>query len=291
MPTTEPAIAITGLAKEYRSVRRRDRVQALQGLDLTVGRGEVVALLGPNGSGKSTTIKLLLGLIRPTAGQAVVLGKPAGHRATLRRVGYLPEETRLFPFLTAEETLRFFGSVAGLSRRERAEAARVLLADLDLAAVARRRTVGFSKGMTRRLGLGAALMGDPDLLPDLLILDEPTSGLDPLASAEVKRRIERLKAAGRTVLLSSHLLADVEDLCDRVAILGRGELMHSGPADELLELRDEFEVRFKGGFKGGGEDFAKRVRAFVEEGGATDVTVRHPREDLHGLFLRIFQGS
>lgn len=283
MPTTEPAIAITGLAKEYRSVRRRERVQALQGLDLTVGRGEVVALLGPNGSGKSTTIKLLLGLIRPTAGQAVVLGKPAGHRATLRRVGYLPEETRLFPFLTAEETLRFFGSVAGLSRRERAEAARVLLADLDLAAVARRRTVGFSKGMTRRLGLGAALMGDPDLL----ILDEPTSGLDPLASAEVKRRIERLKAAGRTVLLSSHLLADVEDLCDRVAILGRGELMHSGPADELLELRDEFEVRFKGG----GEDFAKRVRAFVEEGGATDVTVRHPREDLHGLFLRIFQGS
>ncbi len=283
MPTTEPAIAITGLAKEYRSVRRRDRVQALQGLDLTVGRGEVVALLGPNGSGKSTTIKLLLGLIRPTAGQAVVLGKPAGHRATLRRVGYLPEETRLFPFLTAEETLRFFGSVAGLSRRERAEAARVLLEDLDLAAVARRRTVGFSKGMTRRLGLGAALMGDPDLL----ILDEPTSGLDPLASAEVKRRIERLKAAGRTVLLSSHLLADVEDLCDRVAILGRGELMHSGPADELLELRDEFEVRFKGG----GEDFAKRVRAFVEEGGATDVTVRHPREDLHGLFLRIFQGS
>ena len=283
MPTTEPAIAITGLAKEYRSVRRRERVQALQGLDLTVGRGEVVALLGPNGSGKSTTIKLLLGLIRPTAGQAVVLGKPAGHRATLRRVGYLPEETRLFPLLTAEETLRFFGSVAGLSRRERAEAARVLLADLDLAAVARRRTVGFSKGMTRRLGLGAALMGDPDLL----ILDEPTSGLDPLASAEVKRRIERLKAAGRTVLLSSHLLADVEDLCDRVAILGRGELMHSGPADELLELRDEFEVRFKGG----GEDFAKRVRAFVEEGGATDVTVRHPREDLHGLFLRIFQGS
>ncbi len=142
MPTTEPAIAITGLAKEYRSVRRRDRVQALQGLDLTVGRGEVVALLGPNGSGKSTTIKLLLGLIRPTAGQAVVLGKPAGHRATLRRVGYLPEETRLFPFLTAEETLRFFGSVAGLSRRERAEAARVLLADLDLAAVARRATTG-----------------------------------------------------------------------------------------------------------------------------------------------------
>ncbi len=283
MPTTEPAITITGLTKEYRSVRRRDRVRALKGLDLTVGRGEVVALLGPNGSGKSTTIKLLLGLIRPTAGKASVLGKPAGHRATLRRVGYLPEETRLFPFLTAEETLRFFGSVAGLSRRERTEAARVLLDDLDLAAVARRRTAGFSKGMTRRLGLGAALMGDPDLL----ILDEPTSGLDPLASAEVKARIERLKAAGRTVLLSSHLLADVENLCDRVAILGRGELMHSGPADELLELRDEFEVRFKGG----GEDFAERVRAFVEEGGATDVTVRHPREDLHGLFLRIFQGS
>ncbi len=283
MTATEPAISVTGLAKEYRSVRKRDRVQALRGIDLTVKRGEVVALLGPNGSGKSTTIKLLLGLIRPSAGKAFVLGKPAGHRATLRRVGYLPEETRLFPFLTAEETLRFFGSVAGLSRKEGASAARALLDDLDLADVARRRTGGFSKGMTRRLGLGAALMGDPELL----ILDEPTSGLDPLASAEVKERIRKLKAAGRTVLLSSHLLADVESLCDRVAILGRGEVMHSGPADELLTLKDEYEVRFRGG----GDDFAERVRAFVADGGATDVTLRHPREDLHRLFLRIFEGA
>jgi ABC-2 type transport system ATP-binding protein len=281
MSTAEPAISVTGLEKEYRSVRKRDRVTALNGIDFAVSRGEVVALLGPNGSGKSTTIKLLLGLLRPSAGKAFVLGKPAGHRATLRRVGYLPEETRLFPFLTAEETLRFFGSVVGLSRKDRAEAARVMLEDLDLAAVARRRSAGFSKGMTRRLGLGAALMGDPELL----ILDEPTSGLDPLASAEVKDRILGLKAAGRTVLLSSHLLADVEGLCDRVAILGRGELMHCGPADDLLELRDEFEVRFKGG----GEGFAERVREFAEEGGATEVTVRHPREDLHRLFLRIFE--
>jgi ABC-2 type transport system ATP-binding protein len=283
MKSNEPAIVVTGLKKEYRSVRRRDTVLALNGLDLTVARGEVVALLGPNGSGKSTTIKLLLGLLRPTSGTAMLLGRPAGHRPTLRNVGYLPEETRLFPYLTARETLTFFGQVAGLGRKERAAAADVLLQELDLGDVAGRRTAGFSKGMNRRLGLASALMGDPELL----ILDEPTSGLDPLASAEVKERIAGLKAAGRTVLLSSHLLADVENLCDRVAILGRGELMHSGSADELLTLRDEYEVRFKGGT----EEFAERVRAFVTEGGGTEVTVRHPREDLHRLFLRIFEGS
>ncbi len=279
--TTEPCpIEMRELTREFRSSRRKDRVLALDRLSLSVPRGQVVGLLGPNGSGKSTTMKLLLGLLRPTAGSATVLGRPAGHRPTLRRVGYLPEETRLFDFLTARETLLFFGAIAGLPRRERAAQADALLADLGLAAVAQRRTAGFSKGMGRRLGLGATLMGRPELL----ILDEPTSGLDPLGSADLKERIRALRRQGVTVLLSSHLLADVEDVCDRIAILGRGRLVREGPADELLSLRDEYVVRFRGGAPG----FVDRVKEFVAAGGAEPVEAGHAREDLETLFLRLF---
>jgi ABC-2 type transport system ATP-binding protein len=283
MNESAPAIRTRGLTKEYRLARRRERLLALDRLDFEVGRGQVVALLGPNGSGKSTTLKLLLGLIRPGAGTAEVLSKPAGDRETLRRVGYLPEETRLFDFLTARETLVFFAAVAGVVRRERAGAADALLEEVGLAASARRRTAGFSKGMARRLGLAAALIGRPDLF----ILDEPTSGLDPLGAAEVKAKIRELKAEGKTVLLSSHLLSDVEDVCDRIAILGRGRLVREGPADELLALRDEWVVRFRGGEPG----FAEKVLGFVKAGGAEPVEVRPAREDLESLFLRLFGGA
>ena len=280
MDTAGPTIRTLGLTREFRTARRKDRVLALDHLDLAVRRGEVVALLGPNGSGKSTTMKLLLGLLAPTAGTAEVLGRPAGHRATLRRVGYLPEETRLFDFLTPRETLRFFGAVAGLPRRERAAQADALLEEVGLADVARRRTAGFSKGMARRLGLAAALVGRPEVL----VLDEPTSGLDPLGSAEVKAKIRELRDAGSSVLLSSHLLSDVEDVCDRIAILGRGRLVREGPAEELLTLRDEWVVRFRGGAAG----FPERVLDFIRAGGAEPMEARPAREDLESLFLRLF---
>ena len=269
------------LTREFRSFRRRDRVLALDGLNLTVEKGEVLGLLGPNGSGKSTTMKLLLGLLRPTRGRATVLGRPAGDREALARVGYLPEETRLFPFLTARETARFFAKLAGRrSADARAEADRAI-ADTGLADAADRRVAGFSKGMARRLGLACALVGDPEVL----VLDEPTSGLDPLAAADMKDRIRALKAEGKTVLLSSHLLADVEDVCDRVAVLGSGRLVREGAADDLLALKEEYEVRFRGG----GPDFLARVTEYVEAGGAEVTAAGHPREDLESLFLRLFR--
>ncbi|MHC4470403.1 MAG: ABC transporter ATP-binding protein [Planctomycetota bacterium] len=276
-------ILAEGLTREFRSIRRRDRVLALDRFDLRVTRGEVVGLLGPNGSGKSTTMKLLLGLIRPTSGRASLFGRPAGNREALHETGYLPEESRLFGFLTAKETLRLFGSLAGLDRRAAAGATEKLLGEFGLADVAERRVAGFSKGMSRRLGLAAALVGDPPLL----ILDEPTSGLDPLGSAEVKALIKRLGAEGRTVLLSSHLLSDVEDVCDRIVLLGKGRLISDGAPGELLALRDEWEVRFKGGEQG----LAERVGEFIRSGGGEEVLVQHPTEDLESLFLRVFRGT
>ncbi len=273
-------ILTEGLTRTFRGTGRSGRITAVDRLDLRVEPGEVVALLGPNGSGKSTTMKLLLGLLRPTAGRALVLGKPPGHRPTLRRVGYLPEETRLFPFLTARETVRFFGALAGLDRRSRRREADRRLAEFGLEEVAGRRVAGFSKGMGRRLGLAAALVGDPELL----VFDEPTSGLDPVASAEVKALVRRLGREGRTVLLSSHLLADVEEVCDRIVLLGDGRLIREGPPGDLLALRDAFEARFVGE----DEDLPERVKACIEGSGGREVSVRHATEDLESFFLRIF---
>ena len=279
---TIPILA-RGLTRVYRGGGRGKGVTALDGLDLTVRAGEVLGLLGPNGSGKSTTMKLLLGLTTPTRGTASVFGKPPGHRATLRRVGYLPEETRLFSFLTARETVRFFGALAGYPRARRKAEADRRLEEFGLAEVAHRRVKGFSKGMARRLGLACTLVGEPDLL----MFDEPTSGLDPLAAAEVKDLIRRLKDEGRSVLLSSHLLADVQEVCDRIVLLGDGRLIREGPAKDLLALKEEYEARFRGH----GDGFAERIREFIEQAGGEDVTVRHATEDLQSLFMRIFRNE
>jgi ABC-2 type transport system ATP-binding protein len=269
------------LTREFRSLSRRDRVLALDGLTFSVAPGEVLGLLGPNGSGKSTTMKLLLGLLRPTRGTARLLGRAAGDREALAHVGYLPEESRLYPFLTARETVRFFARLAGLGRREvRTEADRQIEA-AGLREAAARRVAGFSKGMTRRLGMACALVGEPEIL----ILDEPTSGLDPLAAADMKDRVRALKAAGRTVLLSSHLLADVEDVCDRVLVLGDGRAVLEGDPAELLALKEEWEIRYRGG----GPEFLARVEEFVREGGGEVRSTGHPREDLEALFLRLFR--
>jgi len=271
------------LTREFRSSGRGGRFRAVDDLTLTIPEGQVLGLLGPNGAGKSTTMKLLLGLLRPTRGRASLFGRPAGDRSALRRVGYLPEESKLFPWLSARETIHFFARLAGLGRREaRAEADR-LLDDVKLADVADRRVSGFSKGMARRVALAAALTG----APDLLIFDEPTSGLDPLASAEMKDRVRRLKDAGRTVLFSSHLLADVEDVCDRIVVIRNGRIVSDGDPAELLRLRDEYDLRFRSDAEG----FETRVREFVTGAGGEVVWVRPASEDLTGLFLRLFEGA
>src|SRR5687767_8405320 len=223
MPTADnEAVHTENLTKVYRDFWGRPKVTALDDLNLTIHRGEVFGLLGPNGSGKSTTIKLLLGLIFATRGSAHVLGQPAGTTETKAKIGFLPEETYLYRFLNGEETLRFYGRLFGFSRKELNRRVPALLDIVGLDAKARKRKLReYSKGMARRIGLAQALINDPDLI----MLDEPTTGLDPIGTREMKDLILSLKRQGKTVLLCSHLLADVQDVCDRITILFRGKMM------------------------------------------------------------------
>jgi ABC-2 type transport system ATP-binding protein len=233
--TTGPALPVVaeGLVKRY------GRRTALDGLSLQVGQGEVVGLLGPNGAGKTTTVKILLGLIRPTAGRATLFGLPATDPEARRRVGYLPEQFRFPPWLTGARLLEFHGRLAGLDRDQRAEG---LAAVLDLVGLSGREhepVGGYSKGMQQRIGLAQALVGDPALV----ILDEPTSALDPLGRRDVREVVRELRARGTAVVLNSHLLSEVEMVCDRVAIVDRGRLVRSGRLDELVGGNLELRVR------------------------------------------------
>ena len=229
-----PIIHTHALSKTFLDFWHRPKVRALDGLDLDVLPGEVVGLLGPNGSGKSTTIKLLLGLLRPTAGSVSVLGRSPRDVAAKRRIGYLPEESYLYRYLTPRETLDFYAGLFGLPARVRRERTAQLLEMVALTDAAARPVGEFSKGMARRVGLAQALVNDPDLV----ILDEPTSGLDPIACRQVKDLILTLAGRGKTILLSAHLLADVEDVCDRIAILDTGKLRAHGRTRELLQQPD-----------------------------------------------------
>ena len=224
------AIETAGLTKVFRDFWGQQRVVAVDRLDLEVRTQEVFGLLGPNGSGKSTTIKLLLGLLFSTHGVARVLGRPPGDVKTNARIGYLPEESHLYPFLNARETLDFYGRLFGLERSQRRARTESLLEMVGLSSVARRPVGEFSKGMARRIGLAQALINDPDLL----ILDEPTSGLDPIGTRQIKDLIRELGQRGKTVLLCSHLLADVEDVCDRICILYGGRPQALGAVNDLL---------------------------------------------------------
>src|SRR3954464_12474229 len=219
------AVEAQHLTKVYKDFWGRDKVRALDDLNLTIKRGEVFGLLGPNGSGKSTTIKLLLGLIFATKGSAYVLGQPAGSTAINSKIGFLPEESYLYRFLNGEETLRFYGKLFKIPRRELNRRVPELLDVVGLDAKARKRKLReYSKGMARRIGLAQALINNPDLI----LLDEPTTGLDPIGTREMKDLIVSLKEQGKTVLLCSHLLADVQDVCDRITIMFRGKMMELG---------------------------------------------------------------
>jgi ABC-2 type transport system ATP-binding protein len=273
-------VVTQGLTKVYKDFWGRQKVHALVGLDLTLEKGEIFGLLGPNGSGKSTTIKLLLGLIFPTAGQARILGLPPGSSAVNQRIGYLPEESYLHRFLTGEETVDFYGRLFGLPPRRRRRRTQELLemVGLDLRARARQLRE-YSKGMSRRIGLAQALVNDPELL----LLDEPTTGLDPIGTREMKDLILRLKDEGKTILLSSHLLADVRDVCDRIGILARGELKELGRVRDLLTVRDVFQVQTKGA----SEAAREAMVAAAKQAGADVVAAEHPTTTLEDLFLRV----
>lgn len=226
----EPAILVEDLRKTYLDFWRRPAHEALKGVTFSVERGDVFALLGPNGSGKSTTIKVLLGLISPTGGKASVLGERPGATAARRRIGFLPELTTLHHFLTPRETLRYYAGLFGLDAATARTRSAQLLEMVGLSEAADRQIGQFSKGMARRVGIAQALINNPDLV----ILDEPTSGLDPIGASAVKKWIGQLAAAGKTVLLSSHILADVEDSATRIAILRDGVLRASGALRDLI---------------------------------------------------------
>ena len=276
-------IETRNLSKVYRDFWGRQKVRALKALDLEVRRGEIFGLLGPNGSGKTTTMKLLLGLLFPTGGEALVLGKPATDVTKNERIGYLPEESYLYRFLNAEETLDFYGRLFDMPAHRRRRRAAELIELVGLGGAKRRQLREYSKGMSRRLGLAQTLINDPELV----LLDEPTSGLDPIGTREMKDLILDLKNQGKTVVLSSHQLADVEDVCDRIAILHLGELKELGRVDSLLKVQDEVEFRVAGLSPAAQQEISEVIRRHH----GTLVSMESPTMTLEELFLKIVAES
>ena len=274
------AVQTVGLTKIFRDFWGHKKVIAVDDLDLEIPRRQVYGLLGPNGSGKSTTIKMLLGLLFPSRGRSWVLGRLPGDVKANSRIGYLPEESNLYPYLSARETLDFYGRLFGLSGQERRRRTDSLLEMVGLSGVGRRPMGEFSKGMARRLGLAQALINDPDLL----ILDEPTSGLDPIGTRQIKDLILQLGRRGKTVLLCSHLLADVEDVCDRIGILYGGKMQAEGAVDQLLARQEMTQIRFG---RLSGETLEKIKEIIRQEDQQGSVEVQTPRDRLEDYFLRI----
>ena len=275
-----PVVSATGLTKEFRDFWGRPKARAVNDIDFEIRQGEVIGLLGPNGSGKSTTVKMLLGLLYPTGGRLTVLGRSPRAVETKRDIGYLPEESYLYKDLTAEETLDFFGSLFNLSAADRANRIEQLLDMVGMTHARRRRVGEFSKGMQRRIGIAQAMINDPSFL----ILDEPTSGLDPLGCREVKDLILTLKKRGKTVLVTSHLLSDVEDICDRVIILYGGKIRAQGALNDLLTVSDSTTITTP---VLGKEEMEKVLKVLREELHGEDFKVVHPRRSLEEFFLDV----
>lgn len=276
-----PAIQTVGLTKVFRDFWHRARVVAVDRLDLDVQPNEVFGMLGPNGSGKSTTIKMLLGLLYPTRGRIAVLGKAPTDVAIKQRIGYMPEESYLYPFLNARETLDYYGRLFQIPRPDRVRRVDQLLEMVGLTRESRRRVGEYSKGMARRIGLAQALINDPDLL----ILDEPTTGLDPIGTREIKDLLTFLnKEKRKTILLSSHLLADVEDVCQRITVLYGGRCQTVGPVRELLRQQDLTQITAD---KLSDEALA-RIRDIIEtEENKQVLDISAPSDKLETFFLRI----
>ncbi len=276
---SESVIEAANVSKVFRDFWLREKVTAVNQLDLSIQPREVFGLLGPNGSGKSTTLKMILGLLFPTHGRITIFGRLPTDVRVKARIGFLPEESYLYPFLDAYETLDFYGRLFHQPRAQRRGRIDMLLEMVGLTSVAYRRVGEYSKGMQRRIGLAQALINDPDLL----ILDEPTSGMDPIGTRQFKDLIRTLAARGKTILLSSHLLADVEDVCDRVCILYGGRKRAAGNVDELLVnagtmqlTTDELD-----------DATLEKVRSVLTDAGRAVREVSLSRSRLEDLFLRI----
>lgn len=271
------AIETFSLTKAFADLWGREKVKAVTDLNLKIKENEVFGLLGPNGSGKTTTIKMLLGLLYPTKGRAVLLGGDAKDPRISARIGFLPEESYLYRYLTARETLDFYGRLFSIPSRVRKSRIDALLDMVGLQAVANRQVGTFSKGMARRIGLAQALINDPELL----ILDEPTTGLDPIGTRQIKDLILRLAQRGKTILLSSHLLADVEDVCDRIGILYGGQIQTLGSVKELLRETDKKQITMTDV----NEQGLSELRKFLDKMGV-EYSVEAPMEKLESFFVK-----
>lgn len=277
---SEAVIRTDALVKDFHDVWGRPTVRAAAGVSFDMRRGEVFGLLGPNGSGKTTTIKMILGLLTPTSGEVRLLGGAPSDPEVRRRTGYLPEENILFRHQRSEEELENFGRFYGLSGDELASLVEALLKRVGIYPARSRYLREFSKGMGRRHGLARALIGNPELV----ILDEPTSGLDPIGVREVKDLIIELKKEGKSVLLSSHLLSDVEEVCDRIGIMYQGRMVEAGPIDELLKVPDRVVVSFETADEA-------LVRGMLERAHGVEYALARPRRKLEELFLDVVNRS
>ena len=277
-----PVVVAQELTKVFSDFWLRAQIRAVDRLDLRIEPGQIFGLIGPNGSGKSTTIKMILGLLHKTSGRLAVFGKPPTDIAVKQRIGYLPEESYLYPYLNPRETLDFYGKLFGFGRRIRQRRIEELLEMVGLDAVQHRAIGQFSKGMQRRVGIAQALINDPEFL----ILDEPTSGLDPIGIRQVKDLILDLGRRGKTILLSSHLLSEVEDVCDSMTILYGGKKRAEGTRDELLTTDDRTVIEVESLDRREADEVARFIE---QEEGKRIYKVAPARQSLESLFMSIVE--
>ncbi len=279
MAENVPAVEIRNLVKEFKTSFRRQPLRAVDEVSITIQAGEVYGLIGPNGSGKSTTMKALLGLVAPTSGHCAIFGKDSLKVDSRNDVGFLPENPYFYKHLTGAETLRFYGKLCGLGGKLLDERVNELLALVDLENARDRRIGGYSKGMLQRIGLAQALIQEPRLV----ILDEPTAGVDPVGSRQIRDLILKLRERGITVFLCSHLLEQVQEVCDHVGIIFRGKMIREGRLEELIAIEDQTEIVLKDC----NPELLAKIQALVgESGGASFIRSGKPRTTLERLFLR-----
>jgi ABC-2 type transport system ATP-binding protein len=280
---SRPAVALTGVTKVFPVPFQRRSVVAVHDLNLEVGAGQIYGLLGPNGSGKSTTLKIILGLVTPTRGQARIFGADSDHVSSRESVGFLPESPYFYKFLTGEETLRFYGQLCGLRGEALKSRTAEMLEVVGLTNARKRRLGGYSKGMLQRIGLAQALIQEPALL----VLDEPTAGVDPAGAHEIRDLILELKKRGVTVLLSSHLLGQVQEICDRVGILANGVLVREGALSELLGAENQTQLILENA----SPDLLATIDQLAARSGARVIERARPRTSLEQLFLEATEST
>jgi len=278
-----PAVQIENISKIFPVPLRRQRVQAVKNLSLVVEPGQVYGLLGPNGCGKSTTLKILLGLVTPNSGRALVFGKDSREYRSRRDVGFLPENPYFHKFLTAAELLSFHGKICGLSGKKLTARIDELIDLVGLSDARDRRVGGFSKGMLQRIGLAQALVHDPGLV----VLDEPTAGVDPAGSHQIRDLILDLKKRGKTILLTSHLLEQVQEICDRVGIMARGEMIREGALEDLVRVKNQTEFVIENSTP----ELAAQIQNLVTASRASLVATRQPERSLESVFLELTSGD